>query len=589
MNAARRCFALLLATAMAAPMARSENQPVYKSLVPVVSVQLSSLSDAVRFLYDGLSGIGVETSASDCSRRLAEALMLPTLDGADRTKPVCAFLLSRDPPTATPEQAVILPVRIDGGRDLLRSLRSRYSFVEGGSIKICSSPKDGNAIEPLYVAIAEGNAMISPDIEAIRWMAYRLQSRSVPNPPSFRKTTLLASVNCQVLGQTLDFFDRATAVSTNKTAAVEKSPIGIRETSAFISSFAQIDFAVGSSIKQFDVAARLAPQEGAMSSAFRALTKPADKWTDSFSPLSCNNAVSAIPGFIAALPLEIRRWLANLADNTRLLGFQILPAALDLDEQLRPLMADIGLSSFIVDKPGGRVGAVSIFSLRSPSKADAVLRGYFAGKGAAGNPAIQNVDVRNGGAVITYDLAQGGPEKNPAGVGNSGASLSRLFNLNHVELAVKEDRLIVAKGSTRLINQWLGDKPPSSWNAGIDSITGIFPPQTGETVLGGGALEPVFLAKKIVEASPSISYLAPKMPHAGNGIAWRMSRGDGDVIFDVRLYSNEILAANMLRELDSSTMQELLAQLVLRHFRLSEEGRERYDAIREALKQFGGK
>ena len=590
MNWGRVRAAIFCTVVLTASAASCEELPTYKVLVPAVSIQLSSLSDTVRFLYDGLSGIGVETSASDCARRIAEALMLPSLEGADMAKPVRGFLLSRNPPAAAPEPAVILPMRTNGAKDLIRSLHSRYSFVEGGNIKICSGPKEGDAVEPLYVAIAEGNAMISPDIEAIRWMAYNLQSRTVPEVTPFRSTPLLASVNGPLLGGLLELLDAAATASANQKGSATNTPPDIGEARLLLSSFLHIDLALRASIKQLDVAARLTPREGAMESAFRNLKPPAEKWTAYSSPFACNNAASALPGFMAALPPGVRAWLADLADNTRLVGFQILPAAFDLDERIRQFTTGIGLSSFIVDKPGGRIGAVSIFALKSPGEADAELRRYFARKGdVANNRRIRTPTLKRDGQVIAYDLGERDMEKTSAGGGNAGASLSQLFDLNHVELAVREDRLIVARGSTRLMDQWLDDKPASSWGGGSASMTTIFPAQTGETVLGGGSLEPVFLAKKIIEAAPSISYLAPRMPHAGNGIAWRMSRNDGDVIFDVRLYSNEILACNMLRELDSSTMQELLSQLVLRHFRLSTEGEKRYDVIRDMLKQFGGK
>ena len=590
MNAARQRAAIICVALLAASAARSGELPPYRSFVPAVAVKLSSLSDTVRLLNDGLSGIGVETTASDCSRRIAEALMLPSLEGADMAKPVHGFLLAHDPPAAAPEPAVILPVRTNGAKDLLRSLQTRYSFVEGGNIKICTGPSEDKFVEPLYVAIAEGNAMISPDIEAIRWMAYNLQSRTVPEIPAFRSAPVLASVNCPVLCGLLELMGPAAPVSpTQKDVAATTLP-DLGEARSFLSSFSHIDLALGASIKQLDVAARLTPRGSAMSSAFRTLPSPAEKLSAYFPPFACNNAASAFPGFMAALPQGVREWLAELADNTRLVGFQILPAAFDLDERIRPFTSGISLSSFIVDKPGGRIGAVSIYALKSPERADAALRGYFAGNGdGAGNRRIHNSTWKRDGKVIVYDLGGRDMDKSSAGGGTAGASLSQLFDLNHVELAVRDDLLIVARGSARLMDHWLDEKPASSWGVGISSLTGIFPPQTGETVLGGGSVEPVFLARKIVEAAPGTSYLAPKMPHAGNGFAWRMSRKDGDVIFDVRLYSNEILAINTLRDLDSSTLQELLSQLVLRNFHLSTEGETRYDVIRGMLRQFGGK
>ena len=48
-----------------------------------------------------------------------------------------------------------------------------------------------------------------------------------------------------------------------------------------------------------------------------------------------------------------------------------------------------------------------------------------------------------------------------------------------------------------------------------------------------------------------------------------MTRKGGEARFDLRLYGNEIIACNRLRDVNSETMQQLLSQLVMRHFQLS--------------------
>lgn len=576
--------AALCATLIAGAPAYCGGEPAYRLLVPIVSAELSSLSHGTRLLYDGLSGIGVKTSTADCSARIAEALMLPSLAGADTTRPVFFFLLAQNPPSALPEPAAIVPMKPNGGEELLKALSSRYSFVDGKSVKVCSGAIDGVSVDPLYVAVAEGNAMISPNIDAIRWMAYNLQSKTIHDSPGFRKASLLASVDGPLLSRLLELAAAAIASDEPEGTATNGIPFNLHDASSFASSFSRIDLAIDASIRHFDIATRLVPPEGPMSTAFRSLNPPPAKWSEYFPPFACNKAASPLPGLVAALPRQNRRWLSDLASTTRLVGFQTLPAAFDLDETIRPLMTGENLTSFVVDKPGGRIGAISIFGLQAPEKAKAAILSYFSQNGGvAGNARINNASVKINGAVTTYDLAQGASERPSPGSGNAGAALSHLFDLNHVEFTVKDNRLIVAQGSSHLIDGLLNDKTASSWSESISSLTEIFPAQPGETVLGGGSLEPVFLAKKIIEASPSIAYLAAKIPHAGNGFAWRMSRQDNSLIFDFRLYSNEILACNMIRALDSTTLQELLSQLVIRHFRISEESGTKHDRIRDTL------
>ena len=42
-----------------------------------------------------------------------------------------------------------------------------------------------------------------------------------------------------------------------------------------------------------------------------------------------------------------------------------------------------------------------------------------------------------------------------------------------------------------------------------------------------------------------------------------MARKSGEAIFDLRLYSNEIIACNRLLDVNSDTLQQLLPQLVI--------------------------
>ena len=62
-----------------------------------------------------------------------------------------------------------------------------------------------------------------------------------------------------------------------------------------------------------------------------------------------------------------------------------------------------------------------------------------------------------------------------------------------------------------------------------------------------------------------------------------MARKGGEARFDIRLYSNEIIACNMLREVNSETMQQLLSQFVMRHFQNTAVGEAERERLREKL------
>ena len=563
--------------------------PAYRLLTPMVAVHATSVADAMHLLNDGLAGAGVEVQPSDCTKTLADLCFLPSFDGIDLHRPVRYFLLSQNPPTAMPEQAVILPLQTGGSSIVLRSLRERYANVEGGSIKICSDPVDGKSVEPLYVAMAEGNAMISPDVDAIRWMAYNLQSKTVPEPPNFRRAPLSASADGKSLGLLL-----ALIASLDAGDDTDEKTIGenifqhIRELGVFFSAFQRVEMAIDASISQWDAAFRLVAEPGSeRAEAIAALKPPDDTWMKLFPTYACNRSASCLPGFVATLPASNRKWLADLATDTRLVGFSVIPSAFDLDEKIRPLLTGTALSAFVADTPNHKFGSITISTLKSPDVALKTLRGYFAPTGAAStNKRISGVVPQGRNGCTSYEIVTDGGSRQKGGVSGTSEAVSFMLNLDYVQLAIHGNRMIIARGNAGLIDPWLTDSRPAPWHERVSSLTAGFPDQPGETVLGGGSLEPVSLARSIAGAIRDLNQHFSKLPHPGSGFAWRMARKGGEARFDLRLYSNELIACNRLRTVNSETMQQILAQLVLRHFQQSSESEAQRARLREKLNDF---
>ncbi len=563
--------------------------PAYRLLTPMVTIHATSLADALQLLNDGLAGAGVEIQSSGCGKTLADLCFLPSFDGVDLRSPIRYFLLSLNPPTAMPEQAVILPLQSGGSSIVLRNLRERYASVEGGSIKICSNPVDGKSVEPLYVAMAEGNAMISPDVDAIRWMAYNLQSKTVPEPPNFRRAPLSASADGQSLGLLLGLI---ASLDAGDDAGKKTDEVNIfqhiRELGVFFSAFKRVEMTVDASISQWDAGIRLVAEPGSeRAEAIAALKPPDDTWMELFPTYACNRSASCLPGFVAALPASNRKWLADLATDTRLVGFSVIPSAFDLDETIRPFLTGTTLSAFVADTPNHKFGSVTISTLKSPDLALKTLHGYFAPKGAASaNKRISDVIPQGRNGLTSYEIVTESGSRQKVGVSGTSEAVSFMLNLDHVQLAVRGNRMIIARGAAGLIDPWLADSRPAPWNERVSSLTAAFPGQPGETVLGGGSLEPVSLARSIAGAIRDLNQHFSKLPHPGSGFAWRMARKGGEARFDLRLYSNEIIACNRLRTVNSETMQQILAQLVLRHFQQSSESEAQRARLREKLNDF---
>ena len=540
----------------------------YRQLTPMVAIHAKSLADTLHLLTDGLAGAGEETRIAVCSKTLADFCFLPSFDGIDMRQPIRYFLLSQNPPAAMPEQALILPLQPGGAATIIRSLRERYAMVEGGSIKICTEPIDGKSVEPLYIAIVDGNAMISPNVDAIRWMAYNLQSKTIPAPPDFRRAPLSASADARQLSLLLELIAPTDEdVGGKEGAAASNMALAVRELGVFLSAFQRVEITLDASISQWDASLRLVGAAGSpIAEAIAALKPPDNTWMKWFPNYACNHSASCLPGFVAALPASNRKWLSDLAIDTRLVGFGVIPLAFDLDEKLRPYLAGTALSAFVTDMPNGKFGSVTVNSVKAPEAAMQVLRSYFATSGAASsNNRISNIvpQARNG--TTSYKIAASRGSRKQTEISSACEAVSLILDLNNVQLAIRGNHLFIVRGTPGLIDPWLADSRQILWNERFSSLTAVFPNQPGETVLGGGSLEPVTIARRIVGAIPDLRQQLPKMPHPGSGLAWRMARKGGEAIFDLRLYSNEIIACSRLLDVNSNTLQKILPQLVIGH------------------------
>lgn len=568
--------------------------PSYMLLEPMVAIRLESLSSASRMIEDGLVGSGVDVSRQACLGRIVSAFFLDSLDGIDLDRPVDYFLLSNDPPDSLPEPAVVIPLKDGGVRELMAALRRKYRDVGGGSIKICSGPLDGVSVDPLYVAMAGGNAMVSPDIDPIRWMAYHLKSHTLPSAKPHRDYPVSLSANGPLLGLFMELLASLDKDAVSEEATAGNTLLHIRELGVFFSQFSRIDLAVSAAMNRWELSTRLAPVPGGdMDACVSSLLPPSAALAAAMPRIAPKRCASDLAGLIEALPKSNRRWLASLSDNTRLVGLGIAPCVFDLDETIRPHLADASFSSFVIDQAAGRIGVVSATELKSPSAVEAALENYFSSNGLSqANARIRRVvqTDRLGCRIHAYNVPQSLSPSSGAGMGQTSAAVSYLLGLNHVELAVADGRLIVARGASGLIDPWLEDDgaPRSSETlATLAAPMGSVP--DGETLLGGGSAAPMSIVTRLIQSIPDMRDILPLLPRNGSGMSWRMTKGEGSVLFDLRLYSNEIIAFNRMRNINSSTMQDFLSQLVLRHFQQTADEASRRDQLKEKARSLRAK
>lgn len=603
MSPSRLCALAMLAAALVArPAAAQDGEggapqkeaPSYMRLVPMAAMRLESLSAATRTLEGGLVGSGVDITRQACQRHILSALFLDSPDGIDPDRPIDYFLLSNDPPDSLPSPAAVVPLGHGGAKELLETLRRRYRSVEGSSIKICSGPLDGSLIEPLYVAMASGNAMISPDLDPIRWMAYNLKSGTLPRAEPPRAYPVALSANGPLLGLFMELLASLDKGAVSEDATMGNTLLHIRELGVFFSSFSRIDLALSTSMSQWDVAARLSPiPDGDVARAIRRIPTPSPGAAAILPQLAPKRFAGELGAFTAALPKSNRKWIASLADNTRVVGLGTIPCAFDLDEEIRQHLGGASSSTFVIEQGAGRIGVVAATELAAPSAVEAALESYFSTNGpSATNPRMRRVvqTERSGRRVHAYNVPQSLSASSGAGMGQTSAAVSYLLGLNHIEVAVADRWLVVARGATGLINPWLEAGGPPRTDDTVESLAfslGDVP--AGEMLLGGGTAAPTAIATRLIEAIPDMRKLRPLLPHNGGGLVWRMTRSGDRALFDARLYSSEIIAFNRMRNINSSSMQDFLSQLVLRHFQQTADEASRSDRLRERARSLRSK
>lgn len=590
----RRIAAFLAAALSVAGASAGEagdaSKPSYMSLVPMISIRVDSLAEAARTIEAGLVGSGVDATRATCERYMVSICFLDSTEGIDPYRPIHYFMVCQDPPVALPEPAVVLPLRDGGSKEILAGLRAKYRDVEGGSIKICASPHDESAIEPLYVAIAQGNALISPSIDAIRYLAYNLMNKTLPEAERFRDSPIALSASGPLLGLFMELVSSLDTGLVSDNATAGNTLLHIRELGVFFSSFERIDLALSASMSRWEVTTRLKALPGsATARRIDSFSPPSASLTASSPRTAPKRYASNLAGFVSALPESNRKWLASLADNTRMVGLGIFPGAFDLDEILRPHIGSAAASCFVIDNGASRIGAVTIAELSNPSAAAAALDSYFSSNGLSrANSKIRRIvqNDRNGVKVSAYNVIQSLSSSGGSGMGQAGTAISFMLGLDHIETAVANGRLVVARGRTGLIAPWISSTRQDGNAETLTSLTSSFDKvPDGEILLGGGSAEPVAIANRLIVAIPEMRDVTALLPHPGSGVVWRMTRTPGGVLtFDGRIYNNEIIAFNRMRSINSSTMREFLSQLVLRHFQQTTDEAARRDNLRKKVR-----
>jgi hypothetical protein len=581
------CAALLLTASVGA--ARGAD---YTSLKPMAIVSFASHDRIMQRAALGFQGIGMPGGATAFRRQFEALMLVPGPNGIDAFKPGHLFLLSPDPPDALPFLAALIPVSDGNGAALLASLRRAYGAVaRHGGITICTDPVDPAAPPRLAVAIAEQHALVSGRVDGIRWLARHRRDRSLPQA-GLPREPLRLTVDGPLLGLFLQLFASLSPATPPPAGAGRLFDLNhhLDALGDLLSAFGTVDLGLDGGIRDFTATLQLnAPTNSPLAARIRTLAPP-DPAFDQRLPIDpINGSVGSLAGLLADLPATAASWFEELAETTQLVGLRVAPRMAGWLKLLQPV-GNGQVAHALIHAPRG-LGLCSVqrFGFADARRAQAaldILEQLLPAPGAPGG--LLRLAPRQVGPhrVIGYRIDDT-PSTNRTAIGSLGAVADRLLRLNTVELACLDSDLLVVRGPSGNVDEWLGAPPDPS---GVPSLLDLARREfddllPGEILIGAGLAAPADSVRAIATSLPGLSDRLATLPLPGDDIRWRVVRRDASIEWRFRLPANELMACRQLRSLDTALLQDLLSDYVLDQFGRATSERHQKDIIKERLQR----
>lgn len=559
----KRALAMALALCAASVHAayvgatRIEEGAVGKGQVAVVT--FSSITNARQGIYDGLSGIGVE-GASDIANAIVTWLtLLPSLDCADLTRRATVILVSPPEGQELPDQVAIIPLSpVNGENRLRQSLSEAYGKISGRSVLYCSEPRDEVNLVALSVIIMRDTAYVASSRESLQWIARHWRAGTIPNIPDVRDgATLSAFFDAELMGDVLDKL-LAGAEATEDTASVVKLLHSLRD---LLTPLDSLHVSLTPSIHSWDLAARLSPTAG-KTDAHPSNIEVAG------APLAAlpRDAYCASDGALAPFAPFVPSYVYTRYGSSAysfFVGRRLFPGLGDKapEDALAPFLTGESAAGFNI-APGEPPTRIQTFTLSNPIGAAAALRNLlpwgtdtkhatFRLPRSVGRHTIYGYNAkRQASAETAEDFAA--------------SALILLAQLNCIEFAIDGNNLVVVSGPYGAIEKLLFLPQSSRIRRSVGELAKSLPPLSdGETLMGAGELRPTQTFVSILQSMPGMESICRQLPRYGSGLGWRVSRKDGEFLFETSVSTTELLAFSIMGRIDQRQIGNILLDHII--------------------------
>ncbi len=535
----KKIFALFTISCFAAVSFGSEviSQQKHK----IATITLSSFEKANRDIENSLYATGNNGVIPAINLVFNWLFMLPNFDCVDKNRPVTAALLTSDYENELPDRVAVIPLDKELGSYKLRSsLNGAYRKITGKKILYCCDAVDSNRFENIFILITEQNAILANNAKSLQWIMQMAKSRTLPSATLHHDYSIAISLNANLSGNLLK--------SLLPDGHDIPSPFSyLARLRDILETLISLDISVSPGTRELKCVAELKYPPLSLND----LRQIKSLNTENYKQLSHYDYSPSVSYFPLISQLLPETFLKRYGHDNVLSPFyplRIIPGIPAADKKILPFITGERISTFVIDPVDKICGKIEIYPTDSASKVTDFISALFSEK--INNITFHTQSKYFNTAIYSYSITLE-PNRNEF----TPTAIQNIFSLNTIELAVVNNKLIVASGK---ILRYFLDNMNNAKNSLLDD-TNHFPPlSVDEKLIGIGRLDYSSIAKQAVPLNDALQVIERQLPQEGKGIKWRLSLKENNIVFDMSVATDEVIALMMLNNIDTKELWQYI-------------------------------
>ncbi len=501
----------------------------------IASVVVSSHSDLKRELNDSFTAIGSEDETINFTDTVLHWLFMVPDTGIDPSRPIATYLLTPEFEGDIPDRAAIIPLdTLSGALMLGNELERRYSKIVGDKVFCCTENKD-DPNDILYIYITKTRAFAASSSDALRWIIKKIRDDKISDSTLKRQSTIQITIDGAKASALIDLI-------LPPDADIPYPYVIISHLSQLLATTKTTTLNINSDLHQWQTDITLSFPDKRIK-GFNEI-----KSIKAFEPLSSKEryyscSAGYIPLAASVLPKAVTQYYDDRNALSIYMPFRIIPAISELNKKILPTLTGIRYSAFINDPIENKIGKIEIYQIKDLQKATQIISGIS----SITNKSVRTLTPRTVGktTIQRYTSATSYVHDN-----FTASALTHIFNLNNVEMAIKNKKLYIASGNSGLIEYALKDKKIA--------LPTYEKKDTEEKLIGIGEIN---ISEQLHDAAATkegLSGFSDEIPYKGQGIAWRLYATPTSLTYSLSVSTSELVALKMFLNADTSELSNYL-------------------------------